>query len=275
VTVAARREAVQCLVTHGLSQRRACVLMRLPRSTFDYQARPDRHADVADQIHELAQRHPRYGYRRVWALLRRRGQRVNKKHVHRLWKQAKLQVRKVPRKRRPAHIAQVPVRAMHPGHVWTYDFLHDYCLKGMSLKVLTVMDEFTREGLALEVATSLPSHRVIEVLAQLVATHGVPQFIRSDHGPEFIALAVRGWLARHHMTTLYIDPGCPWQNGYAESLNGTVRDECLHMHVFHSVAEARAILAAYRRLYNEERPHSSLGYRTPIEFKQDWLACQS
>jgi putative transposase len=121
--------------------------MRLPRSTFDYQARPDRNADLADQVHELTQRHPRYGYRRVWALLRRCGQRVNKKHVHRLWKRAKLQVRTVPRKRRPACIAQVPVQAMHPGHVWTYDFLHDHCLQGTSLKVLTVMDEFTREGL--------------------------------------------------------------------------------------------------------------------------------
>jgi putative transposase len=116
---------------------------------------------------------------------------------------------------------------------------------------------------------------VIEVLAHLVATHGAPQFIRSDHGPEFIALAVRGWLARHHMTTLYIAPGCPWQNGYGESFNGTVRDECLNMHAFRSVVEARAILAAYRRQYNEERPHSSLGYRTPMEFKQAWLVYQS
>jgi putative transposase len=275
VTVAARREAVHALVARGLSRRRACVLLQLQRSTFDYQARSDRHADLADQVYELAQRHPRYGYRRVWALLRRRGQRVNKKHVHRLWKRAKLQVRTVRRKRRPTRIAQVPVQAMHPGHVWTYDILHDHCLKGRPLKVLTVMDEFTREGLALEVAASLPSHRVIQVLEDLVAMHGAPQFIRSDNGPEFIALAVRGWLARHHMTTLYIAPGCPWQNGHGERFNGTVRDECLNMHVFHSVAEARAIVAAYRRHYNEERPHSSLGYRPPREFKQDWLTYQS
>jgi putative transposase len=275
VTVAARREAVEFLLTRGVSQRRACVLLQLHRSTFSYRERPDRHGELAKQVYELAHRHPRYGYRRVWALLRRRGQRVNQKHVHRLWKRAKLQVRKVTRKRGLARAASIPVQATHPGHVWTYDFLHDRCLKGTPLKVLTIMDEFTREGLALEVATSLPSQRVLTILERLVVTHGAPQFIRSDNGPEFIALAVRGWLAQHQTRTLYIDPGCPWQNGYGESFNGTVRDECLNMHVFHSVAEARIMLATYRRQYNEERPHSSLGYRTPAEFKRDWLERQS
>jgi putative transposase len=275
VTVAARREGVQFLVGRGLSRRRACVLLQLPRSTFSYRARSDGNAELAAQVDELARRHPRYGYRRVWALLRRRGRRVNKKHVHRLWKRAKLQVRKVTRKRGPACAVSIPVQALHPGHVWTYDFLHDHCLNGTPLKVLTVMDEFTREGLALEVAMSLPAQRVLTVLEGLVVIHGRPQFIRSDNGPEFIALALRGWLAQHQMQTLYIDPGCPWQNGFGESFNGTVRDECLNMHVFHSVAEARIVLAAYRRQYNEERPHSSLGYRTPTEFKRDWIEQQS
>jgi putative transposase len=271
VTVAARREAVQLLVARGLSQRRACVLLQLQRSTFGYQARPESDTELTTRVAELARRHPRYGYRRVWALLRRRGQQVNKKHVHRLWKRAKLQVRKVTRRRRLARRTMIPVRASHPGHVWTYDFLHDRCLNGTPLKVLTVMDEFTREGLAIEAATSLPSARVLAVLERLVTRHGTPQFIRSDHGPEFIALAIRGWLARHRTRTLYIDPGCPWQNGYGESFNRTVRDECLNMHVFHSVAEARVTLATYRRQYNEERPHSSLRYQTPAEFKRDWL----
>jgi putative transposase len=271
----ARREAVQFLVARGLSQRRACVLLQLRRSTFGYQARPAPDAERITQLAELARRHPRYGYRRVWALLRRRGHQVNKKHVHRLWKRAKLQVRKVTRQRRSARTASVPVQALHPGHVWTYDFLHDHCLHGTPLKVLTVMDEFTREGLAIEVATSLPAQRVLTVLERLVVIYGRPQFIRSDNGPEFIALAVRGWLAQHHMRTLYIDPGCPWQNGFGERFNGTVRDECLNMHVFHSVAEARMVLATYHRQYNEERPHSSLGYRTPAEFKRDWLEQQS
>ncbi len=275
MTVAARREAVQFLVARGLSQRRACRLVQLHRSTFGYQARPDRNAALADQVQAVAQHHPRYGYRRAWALLRRRGQRVNKKRVHRLWKRAKLQVRKVARKQRPVRMSSIPVQAMHPNHGWTYDFMQDRCVNGTPLKVLTIMDEFTREGLAIEVATALPARKVIAVLEHLFQSHGVPQFLRSDNGPEFIALLVRSWLARQQTTTLYIDPGCPWQNGYGESFNGTVRDECLNMYVFHAVAEARVILEAFRRQYNEERPHSSLGYRTPAEFKRDWAQAQS
>jgi putative transposase len=275
VTVTARREAVRLLVARGLSQRRAWVLLQLQRSTCGYQARPERPAELTTQLRELARQHPRDGYRRVWALLRRRGQRVKKKQVHRLWKQARRQVRKVTRQRRRARHAVIPVQATQPGHVWTDDFLHDRCLKGTPLKVLTVMDEFTREGLALAVGTSLPSARVLAVLQGLVVTYGTPQFVRSDNGPEFIALAVRGWLAQHQMTTVYIDPGCPWQKGYGERFNGTVRDECLNMHVFQSVAEARVVLEAYRRQYHEERPHSSLGDRTPAEFKRDWIERQS
>ena len=141
--------------------------------------------------------------------------------------------------------------------------------------MLTVMDEFTREGLAIEVATSLSSAQVIAVLADLFQQHGAPRFIRSDNGPEFIAQALRTWLSQRQTTTLYIDPGCPWQNGFGESFNGTVRDECLNMYAFASVAEARVILAAFRQQYNEERPHSSLGYRTPAEFKRDWSNNQS
>jgi putative transposase len=274
VTAAARRQGVQFLLTRGLSQRRACALLPLQCSTLSYQPRPDRNAPLAAQVHALALQHPRYGYRRVWALLRRGGQRVHKKHVHRLWKRAKLQVRKVRRKRELARPTTVPVQATHPGHVWTYDFLYDDCRKGTPLKVLTVMDESTREGLALEVATSLPAQRVVAILERLVATHGTPQFIRSDNGPEFMALAVRGWLAQHQMRILYIDPGCPWQNGYGESFNGTVRDECLNMSALQSVTEARVVLAAYCRQDHEERPHSSLGYRTPAEFKREWLERQ-
>jgi putative transposase len=245
------------------------VLLPRHRSPFGYQVRPDRHAGVAAQVHALAQRYPRYGYRRVWALLRHRGQRVNEKHVHRLWKRAKLQIRKVTHKRGPARAAGVPVQATQPGHVWTDDLLHAHCRKGTPLQVLTVMDEFTREGLALEVATALPSPRVLAVLERLVAIHGAPPCIRSDNGPEFLALTDCGWLAQHQMATRYITPGCPWQNGHGERFNGTVRDECLHRHVFHSVAEARLVLEAYRRHYHEERPHSSLVYHTPVEFKRD------
>jgi putative transposase len=137
------------------------------------------------------------------------------------------------------------------------------------------MDEFTREGLALAVATSLPSARVLAILQGLVVTHGAPQFVRSDNGPEVIALAVRGWLAQHQMTTVDIDPGGPWQNGDGERCNGTVRDACLNMHAFRSVPEARVVLAADRQQDHAERPHSRVGYRTPAEFTRDWLARQS
>lgn len=142
----------------------------------------------------------------------------------------------------------------------------------MPLKVLTVMDEFARDGRALEVTTSLPSPRLMAVLERLVTTYGAPQFIRRDHGPEFITLAVRGWLAQHQMVTLNIDPAGPWQNGYGEHFNGTGRDECLNRPVLQSVAEAQVMLAAYRRQDHEERPHRSLSYRTPAEFTHDWLA---
>jgi len=213
VTPAARREGVRFLVARGISPRRACVLRPLYRSPLDYQPRPDRQALLAAQVHALALRHPRSGDRRGWALLRRRGQQVPKKHGPRLWTRAKLQVPQGRRTPRPARMAMVPVQAVHPGHVWTDDSLFDQWLNGVPRKVLPVMEECTREGLAMAVATSLPAQRVLAVLEQLVARHGGPQFVRSDHGPECIALVVRTWLAQHPMRTWSSDPGRPWQNG--------------------------------------------------------------
>jgi putative transposase len=199
---------------------------------------------------------------------------VNKKRVQRLWQRIKLQVRRPRRKRRrPMH--PPPQQATHPQHVWTYDFVKDSCLSGTPLRILTVMDEFSREGLAIEVRRTFPARQVLVVLARLFALHGPPAYLRSDNGPEFIALAVRGWLQQQQVQTLYIDPGCPWQNGLEERFNGTVRDECLNSQAFASVAEAQVLCAAYLREYNEERPHSSLGYQTPQEFKRDWYAHQS
>lgn len=265
---------MRCLVKRGLSPTRACQLVQLARSTFHYQARPERNGDLVEQVRELAAKHPRYGYRRIHALLRRK-QTVNKKRIQRLWQRSRLQVQKRPRKRHRAARSELPIKATHPNHIWTYDFLQDHCQNGTVLRILTVMDEFTREGLAIEVATSIPAQRVIRVLERLVAVYGAPAYIRSDNGPEFVALALRGWLARQQVTTLYIDPGCPWQNGYGESFNGTVRDECLNMYVFCSVAEARVRLESYRQHYNTERPHSSLGYRSPLEFKCAWEQAQA
>lgn len=251
--------------------------MAANRATVQYHARPRPDDGLPARLATLAQRHPRYGYRRIWALLRREGWRVNRKRVHRLWRAAQLQIPKRHRRRRLAggSAAGMPTQATYPGHVWTYDFVQDACLSGAKLKLLPVVDEFTRECLAIEVATAAPATRVIRVLERLFAVHGLPQYLRSDNGPEFIAQAIQEWLGCHQTATLYIDPGRPWQNGFAESFNGRLRDECLHMQVFASVAEASLLIERFRREYNEERPHSRLGYRTPTEFKTDWFANQS
>jgi putative transposase len=193
--------------------------------------------------------------------------------VHRLWKRARLQVKRAVR-RRPRRNRPPPQSAAYPTHVWAYDFVEDYALDGSVLRILTVMDEFTREGLDIDVASSSSAERVIGRLEELVALHGAPAYLRSDNGPEFVAVAVQMWLAQRQIATLYIDPGCPWQNGKEERFNGTVRDECLNMHVFTSAIEASVWLSAFRQHYNEERPHSALDYQTPSEFKRAWVTVQ-
>lgn len=263
------------LLTKGLSTNRACALLGLNRSTYSYQPRPERTSELAKRIGELAHKHARYGYRRIHVLLRREGRTVNRKRVQRLWQRARLQVRKQPRKRGGQRAKATPVQADYPGHVWSYDFVKDQTQHGGPLRILTVMDEFTREGLAIAVDSSMPAERVIEVLKRLVEEHGTPAYLRSDNGPEFIALALRLWLAGQEVQTLYIAPGSPWQNGREERFNGSVRDECLNMELFASVNEARVKLEEYRRQYNHERPHSSLGYLTPLEFKQAWFEEQA
>lgn len=164
----------------------------------------------------------------------------------------------------------MPCQATRPDQVWTYDFIHDACFGGRTLKMLTVTDEFTRESLTIETRTSLPSAQVIAVLERLVAEHGAPEYIRSDNGPEFIARRVQAWLAQAGVTTYYVEPGSPWQNPFAESFHGKFRDECLNMETFTSLAEAQVVIEAWRQDYNEERPHSRLGYRTPREFRKAW-----
>jgi putative transposase len=169
----------------------------------------------------------------------------------------------------------IPIQAVYPGHVWTYDFVHNHCLNRTPLKVLTVMDEFPGEGLAIAVATTMPSERVRTVLAGLFAQHGAPAYRRSDNGPECIAENLCAWLVQQQTATVYIDRGCPWQNGSGESVGGTRRDEYLNLYAFVSVAEACVILERYRRSSIEERPQSSLRSRTPAEFNRDWRNNQS
>ena len=252
--------------------------MKLNRSTFQYRVQPDRNAELRQELHQFAQRRRRWGYRKAWKSLQKEEQQpVNEKRVHRLWKQEGLQVGKRARKKRrklPGRQGQLPLVAAHPGHVWSYDFIFDATGKGTTLKMLTIGDDFTRECLAIEVASSLPSARVLTVLIQLFAQHGAPRYLRSDNGPEFIAHIVRGWLMQQKAQTHYIDPGCPWQNGFRESFHARFRDEFLSETLFVSLAEARVLTEAWRREYNEERPHQSLGYLTPREFKQQWLEQQ-
>lgn len=273
MSIAERREAVQFLEAYGVSVQRACVLVQLNRSTFLYQARPLADDGVLEEMAALAQAHPRYGYRRIWAVIRR-SRRINRKRVHRLWKQARLQVRR-PKRRRSRPERPTALAATVPKQIWAYDFLEDRDAQGRVLRILTVMDEFTREGLAIDVGLSTSAERVVGVMAQLVAIHGAPAYVRSDNGAEFIAVAVQLWLKKQGIEPLYIDPGSPWQNGKDERFNGTVRDECLNLHLFASVAEAKVRLEAFRRQYNDERPHSRLGYQTPSEFKRTWSETQA
>jgi putative transposase len=254
----------------GVSERRACRALGQPRATQRYRPLPrEFERRLVQRMLELVREHPRYGYRRIWALLRREGWRVNRKRIHRLWRREGLRVpRKQRKKRHLGHSANgcARRRAEHKDHVWAWDFIHDHTRDGRPLKWLSIVDEYTRECLALEVDRSITADRVIEVLAELFAVRGAPRHIRSDNGPEFIATAIRRWLTLASVETLYIEPGSPWENGYAESFHSRLRDELLAREEFADLAEARALGTAWRLEYNHRRPHSSLGYRTPAEF---------
>jgi putative transposase len=241
-----------------------------PRSSQRYQARPrsDEPALVKRML-ELVRQRPRFGYRRVGWLLAAEGWRASLGRVFRLWRREGLKVPQKRRKRRRLGTSANACdrrRAEHRNDVWCWDFVFDRTTTGSQLKWLSIVDEHTRECLALKVARSITSEDVIDTLAELFAMRGVPKHIRSDNGPEFIAQAIRRWLESVGVEALYIEPGSPWENGYAESFHGRVRDEFLAMEVFESVPAARRLTAAWREDYNHVRPHSSLGYVAPVEF---------
>lgn len=216
----------------------------------------------------LSSQCPRYGYRRIRIFLRREGLTMSPSRAERLWRQAGLQL---PRRRPRRRLATTRPRPLPPraaNHVWAYDFVFDACANGQLIKWLTLVDEFTLECLAIDVAGSIRSGRIIDVLGRLLSVHGAPAYLRSDSGPEFVSHAILQWLSTNRIDTAVIDPGKPWQNGTNESFNGKFRDECLSLEWFRSRREASVIIEAWRRHYNAVRPHQSLDYLTPTEFKQ-------
>lgn len=253
-----------------MSERRVCKTIGQPRSTQRYQPKKtEKDRTLTARLHQISRRHPRYGYRRAAALLRQDGWEVNDKRVHRLWKRTGLQVPVRQRKRRRVSVNEdgpVRLRAAHPNHVWSYDFLFDQTEGGRTLKFMPVVDEYTRECLVLVVDRSITSLDVTKALDRLIEERGEPGHMRSDNGPEFVAEAVRTYLKEQGAKTRYIDPGAPWQNPYVESFNGKLRDELLRRELFGNLLEAKVLSGQYRRHYNHERPHSALGYQTPAAF---------
>lgn len=228
---------------------------------------PVEEQSLLQRIRALAFAHKRYGYRRIWALLRREGLLINIKRVKRLWKKEGLQVRKRQKRKRKAGVTTLtPQKAASLNHVWTVDFVHDRLSRGGNLRLLSVIDEFTRQCLCIRVERSLKSEDVRQTLELLFQDYGKPLYLRSDNGSEFIARTLQGCLAQHGTKPLFIEPGSPWQNGKCESFNGKLRDECLNMEVFDTLKEAQIVIEAWRDEYNSFRPHSALNYQTPDMF---------
>jgi transposase InsO family protein len=253
-----------------VSERRACEVVDQPRSTQRYEPSPrDDEAALTKRMLQLARQRPRFGYRRIGQLLRAEGWQASDTRVYRLWRREGLKVPQKKRKRRRLGNSQHRcdlLKAERKDHVWCWDFVFDHTTSGSLLKWLSIVDEFTRECLALKVDRSITSEDVIDTLAELFAMRGVPQHIRSDNGPEFIALTLRRWLAQLDIKTLYIEPGSPWENGYAESFHSRFRDEFLAMEEFENLSAARKLTHHWRDDYNHHRPHSSLGYVAPANF---------
>ena len=269
VGVQARKEQTIYAIKRGLSQRRACTLLSISRSSLTYLSRmPIKDEAVIQAMQRLSGQYPRFGYRRIKILLSREGFSMSMGRCARIWSNAGLQVPKKKRRRIKRSSFQ-PMKATYPNAVWSYDFVYDACANGQKLKCLTVIDEYTRECLAIEVASVIRSQQVIDVLARLISIHGMPSCLRSDNGPEFVSTALLKWVNEENLGLLLIEPGKPWQNGTNESFNGKFRDECLSAEWFRNRLEARVIIEDWRNHYNRVRPHSSLGYKTPIEFKSN------
>ena len=272
----AKKAAVRHLVENQeMSERRACELVAVSRSTVRYEAKPkEDEGELQEEIRGLASENPRYGCRRIAALLKRSGRQVNEKRVHRIWKEEGLALKKKrPKRRRYGPKGEVVQKAERKNHVWTYDFMEDRTERGGRLRILNVLDEYTRESLMIWVRPWMGSREVLKALEWLFLTRGAPEHIRSDNGSEFIAAQVQEWLKEKGSGTIYIEPGSPWENGYIESFNGKLRDELLNREIFDTMHEARVLIENWRWEYNTERPHSSLNYRPPAPeaIKPRWV----
>jgi putative transposase len=257
-----------------ISIRRACRLAGLSRTTFTHEPKPDPENEALQaRMIELAHERRRFGYRRIHVLLRREGVRANHKRVHRLYRLADLAVRRRRRRERVAFERQPLLLPSRPNEVWSMDFVMDRLEDGRRLKCLTVVDDFTKEAVEIALDHGMGSHYVVRLLEQVVQFRGKPAAIRTDQGPEFTATALDQSAYRNSVVLKLIQPGRPMQNGYVESFNGKFRDECLNEHWFSTLAEARTIVAAWRRDYNENRPHSAIDYLTPAEYGALHRAC--
>ncbi len=263
--MSARRDVALIMAEHALAERYACRLLEVDRSTYRYEPRPDRNAKLREALLMLAKQQPRYGYRRLWALLIRQGWEVDVKRVHRIYKAEGLMVRRLRRKRLSRSVPANPA-LVRPNQEWAMDFVSDALSTGRALRTFTLIDSFTKESLAIEVNTGISSRQVARVLERVIAERGAPASIRCDNGPEFTSLFFAEWCKDQGVVPIHIQPGKPVQNGHVESFNGRFRDECLNTNWFVNLRDARRKIEAWRNEYNGERPHSSLAYRTPQEF---------
>ena len=270
VSPAQKKQAVAYVVDQRLcSERRACRYLGVHRSTYRYPVKSPlpQQVQLHQRIVSLSWQYPRYGYRRIRAVLEREGWSVSRKQVQRIRRKEGLKVRPKPQRiPRQGVSTGLPTQATHRNHVWTWDFIFDRTDKGSTLKMLTMLDEYTRQCLAIRVERQIRSGQVLATLWQAMMQYGIPEHIRSDHGTEFIAGNIQRWLRVNQIKTLYIEPGSPWQNGYIESFHSRFRDECLNREWLLNLREARVVIEDWRQHYNTERPHSRLGYLSPENY---------
>ena len=266
-----KREAVQYLVTEEqFSNRKACKLIGISRSSYQYESKPKDDSEVQTTLTVLTDKHAAIGYWQCCYRLWNKGHSWNHKRIYRVYTDMKLNIRRRAKKRLPERIKQPLTQATAPNQTWSIDFMSDSLVDGRKFRLLNVMDDFNRESLAIEVDTSLPSLRVIRVLERLIAQRGKPLNIRTDNGPEFISHKLQQWCEQCNITLQYIQPGRPMQNAYIERKNGSLRRELLNAYLFYSLTEVRAMSEEWRADYNTERPHKSLGYLSPVKYAEQY-----